>query len=329
MHIAVAERRLRMGVNRRRKKEILDEFISYKNSLGYSYVTHEAYLRRYMVYEESQNPDGLMSKICVTEYLSSLSGSPGSLYGTVNVLREFSKYLSAHGYQDVYMIPPKTVKLPTPAPPYFFNSEEVERFFTAVDSIKPHPNYKGRELIVPAIFRLLYCCGIRCKEARDLKSSNVCLDNKYIDILQSKGPKSRRIFIGNELAEYLSAYDCKIAILYPERKYFFPAYHKDKQLGSCSIIGNFHHFWDKAFPGFSAETYPRAYDFRHHLAWANINKWATNGLDVNAMLPYLMRYMGHQSVKQTLYYFHFVPEFFQTYSEIAQISDDIIPEVPL
>jgi len=28
------------------------------------------------------------------------------------------------------------------------------------------------------------------------------------------------------------------------------------------------------------------------------------------MLPYLMNYMGHRHIKNTLYYFHFVPEFF-------------------
>jgi len=45
------------------------------------------------------------------------------------------------------------------------------------------------------------------------------------------------------------------------------------------------------------------------------------------LLPYLMRYMGHQTVTETLYYFHFVPEFFPTYRDMAGNLDDIIPEV--
>ena len=42
------------------------------------------------------------------------------------------------------------------------------------------------------------------------------------------------------------------------------------------------------------------------------------------MLPYLMRYMGHTDVKNTLYYFHLVPDI---YGEIAARSERLIPEV--
>ena len=38
---------------------------------------------------------------------------------------------------------------------------------------------------------------------------------------------------------------------------------------------------------------PRPYDFRHRLAFANIERWARDGMDVMAMLPYLAAYMGH------------------------------------
>ena len=72
---------------------------------------------------------------------------------------------------------------------------------------------------------------------------------------------------------------------------------------------------------------PRAYDFRHHFAWTNLNKWAVEGLDVNAMIPYLMRYMGHQSVKETLYYFRFVPEFFHTNKSMSESLEELLPEV--
>ena len=48
----------------------------------------------------------------------------------------------------------------------------------------------------------------------------------------------------------------------------------------------------------------------------------------NAMLPYLMRYMGHQSVSETLYYFHFIPEFFPTYKSMSASLEDLLPEVP-
>jgi integrase len=85
--------------------------------------------------------------------------------------------------------------------------------------------------------------------------------------------------------------------------------------------------WRKAFPSFDSPVKPRAYDFRHHFAYANLNRWAQEGKDVNVMLAYLMRYMGHSTIESTLYYFHFVPEFFGAFIEMTQKLESILPEV--
>jgi len=95
-----------------------------------------------------------------------------------------------------------------------------------------------------------------------------------------------------------------------------------------TISNNFKRFWKTAYPNFVITTRPRAYDFRHHFACANLNRWAAEGLDVNVMLAYLMRYMGHQNISSTLYYFHFVPEFFPTFADKSKPLESIIPEVP-
>lgn len=303
-----------------------DDFITYKRALGYVYDGQARALINYVNFVENRIPaPDIPTKELTVEYLETISLSSATLYGTVSVLREFSRYLRARGF-DAYVIPSKMVSLPVAEDPYFFTSEEVEAFFAELDKIESNKSFKGRELVFPTLFRLLYCCGLRCKEARTLECSNVHTEDLYIDILQSKGPKSRRIFISGELADYLNEYDMKIRILFPNRKYYFP--HGEKCYESSAISGNFRRFWMKAFPGFELKTRPRAYDFRHHFAWTNLNRWAAEGLDLNAMLPYLMRYMGHQSVRETLYYFHFVPEFFPTYRRMAEPLEDLIPEVP-
>lgn len=315
-----------MNNKEKRTREYLEEFILYKHSLGYIYDTQAFYLKKYVLFEETNYPKRPMSKEAADKYLDTLKDSPGSLYGTVSAMREFSRHLLKQGI-EAYVFPKKIVCQLIPEPPYFFTGEEIEQFFIEVDSIEPSPGYKGRELIIPAFFRLMYCCGIRCKEARTLRCESVSLENKFIDILQSKGPKSRRLYISDELKGYLELYDQKISVFYPDREYFFPGSRNHPYVSEGFVNGNFHRFWDKAFPEFTGEIYPRAYDFRHHFAWANINRWASEGLDVNAMLPYLMRYMGHQTTKQTLYYFHFVPEFFSSYRTMSKSLEDILPEV--
>lgn len=71
----------------------------------------------------------------------------------------------------------------------------------------------------------------------------------------------------------------------------------------------------------------RAYDFRHHFAYANMNRWLKEGNDINVMLPYLMKYMGHQDIENTLYYFHLVPDIYNTIVEKSSLFEDLLPEV--
>lgn len=315
-------------MNRQKKiRQLAEDFIIYKRSIGYVYDSQEHLLNRYINYVEKVDADTVYPEKCVTDkYLSSISEAPGTLYSMVSTLREFSNYLFIHGYEKAYVIPPKTVSQPVPEAPYFFIEEEITAFFDKLDDIEAHGSFKGREIVLPAMYRLLYCCGLRCKEMRTLECNHVHLEELYIDVLQSKGPKSRRIFISQELAEYLENYNARISLFFPDRTYYFP--HRDSCYSSSAISSNFRRFWKKAYPDFNLTTRPRAYDFRHHLAWANLNRWAAEGLDINVMLVYLMRYMGHQNVSETLYYFHFVPEFFPTFRKMTKSLEEILPEVP-
>ncbi|MBQ9708350.1 MAG: tyrosine-type recombinase/integrase, partial [Firmicutes bacterium] len=250
-------------------RQYADDFVSYKRTLGYIYDGQAWYLNNYVNFAESRPPaPNILAKTVTDDYIASISSSTSALYGTVSVLREFSRYLRARGF-DAYVIPPKIVSHSVAEDPYFFMPEEIDAFFRELDKIEPNKSFKGRELVFPALFRLLYCCGLRCKEVRTLECSNVHMEDRYIDIMQSKGPKSRRIFISGELADYLTGYDLKIRLLFPDRKYYFP--HGEKCYESCAISGNFRRFWMKAFPDFELKTRPRAYDFRHHFAWSNLN----------------------------------------------------------
>jgi len=203
--------------------QLADEFIAYKKSNGYIYSTAESYLKAYINHVFLAEADAnLPTKENVASMMDKYADAPGSLYNLAATLREFSRYLIGRGYTDAYLIPPKRIPLPKPEPPYFFTDGEIDLFFEECDNIKPCKVYPGRELVIPALFRVLYCCGLRCKETRILKCKDVHLEERYFDVIQSKGPKSRRIFISAELATYLSDYDAEIGILFPARETFFP-----------------------------------------------------------------------------------------------------------
>ena len=134
---------------------------------------------------ETTAPD----KVSVDGFLEKFQDTPGSLYNAAAFLREFSRYLAARSIK-AYLIPSGRLHLPTPVQPYFFTEQEILAFFRECDKTMEDPQLKGRHLVLPAIFRLIYCCGLRCKETRTLARENVHLDEGFLDILQSKGPNS-------------------------------------------------------------------------------------------------------------------------------------------
>ena len=51
------------------------------------------------------------------------------------------------------------------------------------------------------------------------------------------------------------------------------------------------------------------------------------GVTLEAMMPYLSRYLGHSGIKDTMYYYHQVRKAFQIVRQKDCLSGQIIPEV--
>ena len=184
--------------------DLIKEFLEYKKQNGYVYTTAGYHLNNYLDFSINHSPvENIPGKDTVHAFLNKYAGTPGNLYNIAAVLREFSRYLIGLGYTSAYVIPLGKVSLPAPVQPYLFTDDEIKAFFIACDSLPHDYHVPKRHLVLPAMYRLLYCCGLRCKEARTLKIENVHLAENYIDILQSKGPKSRRLFITQELSVIL------------------------------------------------------------------------------------------------------------------------------
>lgn len=220
-------------------------------------------------------------------------------------IREFGKYLHFLGYADAYVVTNKVCRKQTRTIPHFFTDDEIIRFFNACDTLVPR-----KENPV-----LLYCCGVRTSEARLLLRKNVNLQSGYIDVIQSKGPKDRRLFLPEDLRLLYLKYDAVIDNLFPDRTYFFPV-KPVSYYYSTSVSQNFNKIWRAASLGLESGSKARAYDFRHHFALYTLNRWVQE-----------VRYMGHASLEGTFYYLHLVPEFFSTFSEKMKILEGLLPEV--
>jgi integrase len=173
----------------------------------------------------------------------------------------------------------------------------------------------------------MHSCGLRTGEARHLQIGQVNLDDGHIDIVWSKGNRSRRLPLTGQVIEILdNCHRTSLAHFGSRRTFFVSA--TGNQVTSATVGKIFGRIWDQAGlarpPGGQQ---PRPYDFRHHFAYANIERWMAQGSDVTAMLPYLSRYMGHATFDSTYYYVHTSPDFMDNYAHFAQKSQSLLPEV--
>lgn len=302
-------------------------FIKFKNALGIQYKTGSHYLKQLDKYNYEHKNLSIPDRKTVEDWVifhSSKSITKDRSW--ISPIREFGRYMQSIGYDEAYILDDRFTIQKYHAEVYLMTENEIRQFFIECDSFVLNHKSQGSPHALPALFRFLYCCGVRCGEARKLKCENVHLNFGYVDILQSKAHRDRRLFLSDELIEYLMNYDKSISTCFPKREYFFPGGYG----GICSTTAlstNFKNIWQAAGLNYSGKVTPRAYDFRHHFACANIARWSAEGKDIHAMLPYLMRYMGHTSFESTYYYIHLTPDFLSQYSELTINTGDLIPEV--
>ncbi len=211
--------------------------------------------------------------------------------------------------------------------PHIFTEEELRLFFTAADRLEPYYQSVARHLVVPVLFRVLYCCGLRPFEVRLLEIDDVNLDTGRVLIRQSKGRKDRIVMITGELLEICRVYRARMKHFFPKSVCFFPN-HKGLFYSGNQLRYLFELCWSKA----GIESYelpkPRVYDFRHTYTTYRLYRWMEEGRDLAAWLPYLSAFLGHEDYSSTAYYIHFVPGAFQKMSRIDMSKFEcLIPEV--
>lgn len=254
-----------------------------------------------------------------------MSESVNSCLARTNVVVALIRYMNKRGLTKV-----KEPQRPRPQKcthlPHAFTNAELKRFFYECDHISVPKNSKDlliRKLIICVIFRLMYCTGIRPNEARELKRSEVDLENGVLNIVQTKGHDQHYTAIHESMIDILKEYDRRMEILVPDRIYFFPK-GRDSFQSKKWLREQFSKIWKAANPG----THAVLYDFRHNYATVNINSWIDEGFDMYDKLYYLSKSMGHCSIEHTKYYYSIVPRLADILNEKCTESfDDLVPEV--
>lgn len=298
----------------------IDAFITQKRADGYDYRHGERILYRFDRYcAEMGIQEPKLTCELVYDWVATTSSSCLSCFG------QFAKYMRSIGI-EAYT--PQRHPSHFQQQPYILSEAELSAFFAQVDSFCP--DYRSCERMAAGysiMFRLYYCCGMRLQEVCQLKMEDVDLDSGKIFVRNAKGHKDRVIMMHSDLLKMCRNYNSFVKQGIPKRQWFFPARDVEKPIGKTNMCRRFQFFWSQTPYGDNPKHTPSVHSLRHTFVVNRINTWIKEGYDMENMMPYLSRYLGHKTIDETHYYYHLAAAATDIIRSRDMLSDRVIPEV--
>ena len=304
----------------------IESLLALKHALGLPYTNSERHLRVFDAMCARHYPE--QSALTRAMAMAWAAARPGEHVNgqmrRITPVRQLAKHMAMFGVRR--MSSRRNPGHAGPLLPAHLHPVELRAIFDAADQIRASPYGGRRQLIIPAIFRMIYCLGLRPGEARRLRRADVDLAGSAVYIRESKGHKDRRVFLSADLHEYLPPLrhrDRRACI--PDRYVFFPNRPGDSYSAS-TINCWFRELLDAA----GVARWPRrlspAYDLRHAHVVETINRCARAGHDPEALIAYLSLHLGHANIADTWYYFHLAADFHPDLRGLA--NTEIEPMLP-
>ena len=307
---------------------LIKSYVDFKRSLGYKFQYTYVFsnLDRFLC-EQAYKSLGLSEEILSKWSERRPNESDVTWYKRVDDIRNLSIYLNGIGYPSY--VPRLPRRYTTTFKPYIFTYEELQRFFEACDNMVEY-NISCQSLyyVCPALFRLLYGCGLRINEALSLKCEDVNLTDGCIIIHETKNGEERQLPLSVSLKTVLVQYNDHCRSNANDQDYFFVKKNGEK-CSSNTIYKKFRKvlYYAKISHGGKGHG-PRLHDFRHSFGVHSLANMAEHGLDLYYCLPLLSKYLGHKSLAATDNYVRLTADMYpKLMNDVNKICAFIFPEV--
>ena len=299
---------------------LLEGHLKEKRAGGYRYCVEAHRLKdldRFLI-QEAHNKRELPKEL-VERWIAKRSSESSKTFGNrVTIIRQFVKYLLRSGI-SAYIPPARRAPIQHDMfVPHIFTTEEIRRFLSEVDRFCPSPwSPPLRHIIMPEIFRLLYSCGLRVGEVRKLRVKDVDLASGVLTIRNTKFGKDRLVPMADSIVNRLRTYAERLGVRNVE-SYFFPS-PDGGYYSRNAIYLAFRIILKRIRIEHGGHGYgPRLHDLRHTFAVHRLIGWYRKGENLNAKLPLLATYLGHQGMNSTQRYLHLVPELLPEVTETLE-----------
>lgn len=307
----------------------IQSLLEVKHAIGLPYTTSERHLRNFDAMCAKEFP----SQATLTREMAMrwAAGRPGEHVNgqmrRITPVRQLAKHMTASG-AEAHVIPPGVPGRRIRYRSHLYSHAQLRAIFDAADRVSASPYGGQRHLVIPVMFRMIYCLGLRPGEARRLSRNDVELVRGTVYIRESKGHKDRLLFMSGDLQDCCRRYDVMIGAYHPERAAFFPN-STGNFYAAHTIDCWFNELLAAAGPSVVATpgSPPRIYDLRHAYVIEIISRWVRSGRNPEAMVGYLSMHLGHTNPEDTWYYFHLGVDFHPELRELANSAvEPILPE---
>ena len=143
-----------------RYAEIAEEYITYKQSLGFSFgyndKRHLNRLLKYLYSQGSKSNPLVFDENIVINYFKSETNSPRTVHSKQSFIRQFAIFLNNVKGIEAYIYPQELIKTEKNYIPRIFSTDEIIRIFETCNHLKYDGNsYQYNYLIFLASLRVL------------------------------------------------------------------------------------------------------------------------------------------------------------------------------
>lgn len=315
------------GQFRSRVGSLMEQFVREKQACGYRYHESARMLARFdhFLCDEALSQCELPRSISRKWLAKQPHESTSTHQQRIGIVRQFAMYMCRLGYPADVPARSLAAKRAGSFLPRILTHAEVQQLLQAVDQLTPTARTPLRHLIMPEVFRLLYGCGFRLGEVLHLRVADVDLDRGVLTVREGKFGKDRLVPPALPLVQRLQRYAQGMEAR-SSGAYFFPS----PSGGPWSLEAVYRLYRELLLRCGIAHAGrgkgPRVHDLRHAFAVHTLLRWCREGADLDAKLPVLATYMGHQSLAGTQRYLHLIAELFPQITVRANAAfGDVIP----
>jgi len=294
----------------------LNEFIVYRQNLGYSMKPMRSYLLRFDHYVKDRKiKPGALQPSFFLEFRDDLKMEPITINRLLSSVRVFFKYMVRTDYytqnplRDIPPVPEHSFA------PFIFSPEQTDQLIEAVcKSIRKEPKYYLKDLSEYMAVVLMARCGLRIKEPLRLQLHHYRCRERTIYIEKTKFNKDRLIpvprSVAGELDNYLSVRD---ALMAEDQNPYLLVRNEKKGLNDQRLRFVFHRAAHdigierpRQVIGRMVFASPTPHSLRHSFAVNTFRCTKERGDCPQHALPVLAAYMGHRIYQHTAKYLKFI-----------------------